>query len=179
MGLLALLSLGLAIAGPPSVLPGSAALQFTLPALNEETAMELVNKPSVALSDFAGLDPSYPHKATVLFFCSRAAGGDDLDALEQVARRYRGKSVQVVAILADTGALGPISDWVNGLQLTYPVLRDHHRVVSGRYGVSELPITYVIDASGDVFAAGNPKGGELEADLTAALDALLEGVVAP
>ena len=59
MGMFALLTLGIAFAGAPTVLPGTPALQFTLPAINEDTAMELVNKPTVALSDFAGVAPSY------------------------------------------------------------------------------------------------------------------------
>ncbi len=179
MGLLALLSLGLALAGAPSVLPGAPALQFTLPAVNEDTAMGLVNKPTVALSDFTGVDPAYPRAVTVLYFCSRKTGGDGLASLEAVARRYRGKDVQVIAILTDGGDLGPLADWVGGLGLSYPVLRDHHRVVAGRYGADELPITYIIDARGDVYAAGNPKGGDIEGELTATVDALLQAPASP
>lgn len=179
MGLFALVSLvltltgGLAMAGSPSVLPGSSALQFSLPAMNEDIALELVNKPSVALSDFAGFDASYPHRVTVLYFCTRSAGGEGLAALDQLARRYRGKDVQVVAILSDPGQMAPLSDWITGLALSYPVLRDHHKVVAGRYGISEYPVTYVVDAEGEVFAAGNPKGAELESELSAAVEAAL------
>jgi len=175
MGMFALLTLGIAFAGAPTVLPGTPALQFTLPAINEDTAMELVNKPTVALSDFAGLDPAYPHKVTVLYFCTRKAGGDGLTTLEQVARRYKGKEVQIVAILAEPGEVGPLADWVGGLGLSFPVLRDHHRIVTGRYGLDDLPVTYIVDGTGEVYAAGNPRGGDLETELVAGLDALLQG----
>ena len=174
MGMFALLTLGIAFAGGPTVLPGAPALQFTLPAINEDTAMDLVNKPTVALSDFAGLDPAYPHRVTVLYFCTRKAGGDGLTTLEQISKRYKGKDVQIVAILAEPGEVGPLADWVSGLGLTFPVLRDHHRIVTSRYGLDDLPVTYLVDASGDVYAAGNPRGGDLETELTAGLDALLE-----
>lgn len=179
MGLLALLSLGLAFAGAPSVLPGSPALQFTLPAVNEAVAMELVNKPTVALSDFAGFDPAYPHRAVVVWFCTRAAGGDSLVALEALTKHYRGKDVAVVAVLADGGEMGPLADWLGGLGLTYPVLRDHHRIVAGRYGVTDFPVAYVVDGGGDVFAVGNPKGAEVEAELMTAVNALLESAPQP
>lgn len=179
MGLVTLLSLslwsGLSWAGAPSVNVGAPALQFALPAVNEDTAMEVVNKPVVALSDFTGLDPAYPHKVTVVYFCSRKSGGDGLAALERVARRYRGKDTQIVAVLADSGELGNLSDWVTGLGLTFPVLRDQHRIVAGRYGLTELPVAYVLDASGDVFAVGNPSSADVEADVSAAIEALLQG----
>lgn len=179
MGLFTLLSLGLAFAGPPSVLPGAPALQFSLQAVNEETAMELVNKPVVALSDFAGLSPAYPRAVTVLYFCTRKDGGDGLAALERTVRRYRGREVQVVAILGDQGEMGPLADWLSGLDLSFPVLRDHHRIVSDRYGVSTWPLTFVIDGQGDVFAVGDPKGEQVEAELGQAVDALLAGAAAP
>lgn len=166
---------GLAHAGGPSVTPGSPALQFSLPAVNEDTVMGIVNKPTVALSDFAGLDPAYPHKVTVLYFCSKKSGGDGLAALERVARRFRGKDAQVIAVLADNGELGGLSDWVAGLGLTYPVLRDEHRIVAARYGLTDLPVVYVVDANGDVYAVGNPSSADLESELSAEIEALLQG----
>ena len=184
MGLVTLLSLELsacalsssaAFAGAPSVNVGAPALQFSLPALNDDLAMELVNKPNVALSDFTGLDPSYPRKVTVIYFCSRKSGGDGLAELERVAKRFRGKDTQVVAVLTDTGDLAGLSDWITGLALSYPVLRDQHHIVADRYGLSEMPVTYVLDAHGDVYAVGNPKGADLETELTAEIEGLLQG----
>lgn len=184
MGLVTLLSLalfsgalpsGVAWAGAPSVNVGEPALQFSLPALNDDTVMELVNKPSVSLADFAGVDAAYPRKVTVIYFCSRKSGGDGLAELERVAKRFRGKDAQIVAVLTDAGDVAGLSDWITGLGLTYPVLRDQHRIVAGRYGLSELPVTYVLDAAGDVFAVGNPKGADVETEVTAAIEALLDG----
>lgn len=177
MGLIsALLGIGLSFAGAPSVNVGSPALQFSLPSLNEDTTMALVNKPVVALSDFAGLDPAYPRQALILYFCTRSKGGDALPALERLAKKYRGKDTQFVAILGDRGELGDLSAWVAGQNVSFPVLRDQHRIVSGRYGIDEWPLTYVLDSQGDVFAVGNPSGGGVEAEVDAAVDALLNGV---
>lgn len=174
-GSLALLWMNLVFAGAPSVNVGAPALQFVLPAVNEQLAMDLVNKPTVALSDFAGLDPAYPRKGVVLYFCTRAKGGDALPELERVAKKARGKGVQIVVVLADKGEIADLSEWVTQQAVSFPVLRDNQRVVSDRYGISEWPLTFVVDSEGEVYAVGTPKAGEIEIELTAAVDALTGG----
>lgn len=178
MGLvLALLGISLSFAGAPSVNVGAPALQFSLPSLNEETTMALVNKPIVALSDFAGLETAYPRRAIVLYFFTRSQGGDGLAALERLGKKYRGKDVQFIGILSERGDLGEQSAWIAGQAVSFPVLRDQHRIVSGRYGIDTWPLTYVLDADGDVYAVGDPAGSAVESEVDLALDALLTGPV--
>lgn len=169
-----LLWAGLAMAGEGPVNIGAPALQFSLTAVNEPVAMDLVNKPTVALSDFAGVAPSYARDAVVLYFFDRRAGGDALASVERVARKYRGKNVQIVGILVDEAPMATLSEWVLGAEVSFPVLRDGHRLVAGRYGLDKLPVTYVLDGQGDVFAVGTPKAGSIESELESAIDAVLE-----
>lgn len=169
-----LLWAGLAHAGAPTVNLGAPALQFSLTAVNEDIAMELVNKPTIALSDFVGVDPAYPRKATVLWFFSRANGGPDFAVLDRVARKYRGKGVQVVAISTDAAPIAALAEWVGQTGVSFPVLRDNHQLVSGRYGLTDMPVAYVLDGDGDVFAIGTPGGASLEEELASAIEAVLE-----
>lgn len=164
----------LASAGDSPVNIGAPALQFSLTAINEPVAMELVNKPTVALSDFAGFAPAYSRDALVLYFFDRRSGGDAMASLERLARKYRGKNTQIVAILVDEAPMATLAEWVINAGVSFPVLRDGHRLVAGRYGLDKLPVAYVVDGTGDVFAVGTPGAGSLETELESAIEAVLE-----
>lgn len=161
-------------AAPPSVKIGGPAMQFTLSSINEEAAVAAAGKPSVALSDFAGITPANPMDLVVLWFFDKAHGGDGLEPLERVARRYRGQKVQIIAISADTVEIASVSNWIAPLNLSYPVLRDQYRVVHGRYGADELPLAVVVNGRGDVLSFGKPSADALESDLSATIDAELQ-----
>ena len=68
----------------------------------------------------------------------------------------------MLAISADQGDTATLTEWVESQRLGFPVLRDNHGVVTNRYGITELPITIVIDAEGRVFAIGQPMGDDAE-----------------
>lgn len=51
--------------------------------------------------------------------------------------------------------------------LTFPVVHDRGNVLSGRYRVSDLPITFVVDATGKVSWVGGP--AQTEEDLKRAV----------
>ena len=81
--------------------------------------------------------------------------------------------VRFVAIATDGGDMAALSEWVRKQKLTYPVLRDNHQIVSGRYGIGSLPWSYIIDGNGRIHAIGAPTPEELEAEVEASLGALL------
>ena len=174
------LMLGLAVATPAAMAAdtvisvGSPAMLFSLPAINEDAAMELVQRPRVSLTDFTGVSPLHESKAVVVHFFDQTRGGDDLATLNRLQRRYGGKGVQVVAISGDRGSMGSLSTWVEELKLSFPVVRDNHGVVQSRYQVNKLPMTVVIDGDGYIFAIGRPEGLEMEAALEAELAPLLQ-----
>lgn len=169
------LSAGRSAAAPPApkAVLGAPAPVFSLPALNEEAALEAAGRTQVGVTDFCGVRSGKPKAAVVLYFFDRSRGGDQLATLSRLQRRSGGKGLQVLGISTDVGDLGGLSTWVEGQKLTFPVLRDNHGVVSRRYGLSQLPLTIVVDADCDVFALGLPMGADVEPALEAELAPLL------
>ena len=159
---------------PLTVNVGEPALVFGLPALNEAQAVQTVNKAAVSLSDFVGVMPSYPRQAVLVHFFTRKSGTDTLKALHRVQKRNEAKGIQVVGVCACRGETQAHSDWVEAQNLNYPVVHDGYRVVSDRYGVTEFPITMVVDATGNVFAIGQPTGESAETELQSEVDGVLK-----
>jgi len=58
---------------------------------------------------------------------------------------------------------------VQSYGLTFPVVHDQGNVLAGRFRVSEMPVTFVVDAQGVVQWVGGP--GQDEEDLAAAIEA--------
>jgi len=173
MPALPLLAAAALAATPAPLSVGLHALLFSLPAINEDAAMEAVGRSQIGLSDFVGMDPPRQAKAVVVHFFDRDNGGGDLASLDRIQRRYGGRGVQVLGVSTDAGDMGGLSTWLEGQKLGYPVLRDNHQVVSGRYGIEKLPLTVVIDSEGYVFAIGQPRGEAVEAELQTELEPLL------
>ena len=165
-------TLGLAAPQPLSV--GAPAVVFTLPAINEDVAMELVRRPRVSMTDFTGIDASVPSKAVVVYFFSREEGGDGLAVLNRLQRRFGGKGAQFVAVSTDAVELGSLSTWLEQQKLGFPVVWDNHGVVRGRYAVDKLPMTVVIDGEGYLFAIGRPTLAEMEDEVAGELEPLLD-----
>lgn len=150
---------------------GAPALAFSLQAMNEQAAVAIVRQRTVTLGEMVGIQPAHPAAGVVLYFFDRPNGGEGLRPLNTLARRYRNQEVRFIAISLD--AEPEVADWVNGLKLDYPVLRDNHRIVADRYGVRETPMVVLVDADGMVFSAGAPAMMEIEASLDAEIKALL------
>jgi len=167
--LLALFGLSLAIPGP-NLHVGDSALLFSLPAINEEAALQAVARTDVALSDFTGVKPGFPAKVVVVHFLTREGGEAQLKALARLHKKYQSKGVRLVAILAGEGEIAAVSAWVETQRLDFPVLRDAHDIVVSRYGVRQFPTTFVVDNEGYVAAIGVAR-----ADLETSLDTVLQG----
>jgi len=171
-----LLMMGLtATAADPPAGPGVGqdALLFSLPAVNEEVAIDMVRNDHVSLGDLTGPLATYPSKAVVVYFFSRVDGSDGLPVLNRCHRKFGKEDVRFVAISTDTGDMAALGEWVSKQKLAYPVLRDNHQIVASRYGIASLPWSYIIDGDGRIHAIGAPTPEELEAEIEAALGALL------
>lgn len=165
-----LLSLAFAGTPGPALHVGDTAYLFTLPALNEDAALRAVARTSVALSDYTGVMPGFPAKGVVVHFMRKDGGEVQLQALARLSRKYDSKGIRFVAVLAGPGEIAAVSGWVEQQNPGFPVLRDAHDIVAGRYGITTWPTTFVVDSEGDVAAIGVPK-----ADLETSLDTVLAG----
>ena len=173
--LLLLIITGLIMASPEplSVSPGSPALVFELPAVNPSAALRAVNKDRISLTDVTGVLPTHPKRGVVLHFFSLTDSDKALKALDKLHQRYKNKDVLVLGICVSRGGLAQASSWVEARGLRFPVLHDPHGIVTTRYGVTQPPITVVVDAAGRIFAIGKPASGEVEKEIAAELDGLL------
>ena len=153
---------------------GSPARLFTLPAVNEDVAKSLINHDSVSLGDFIQPGARVPSSVVVLFFFDRGAGGADLVTLNRMARRNAKAKVQFLAISADQGESKAFAEWVALQELTFPVLRDAHGIVTTRYEIEKLPLTIIVDPNGRMVSIGNPTGTTLESELNAGISMLVD-----
>lgn len=154
---------------PMSVGVGAPALQFSLPAINEDAAISVVGRARVSLADLDGRD----HAGVVLYFFSRQQGGAELAALSRIQKRYGGRGVVVLGVCTEGGELGPLATWIEEQRLSFPILHDSHGVVASRYGVPGLPLTVLIDSKGNIFAIGRPDPSAVEAELDAEVAAMI------
>jgi peroxiredoxin len=173
LSLLMFIQLAAATPQPLTVGVGEPALVFGLPALNQAQAIESVKKASVSLSDFVGVMPAYSRQAVVVHFFSRKRGAGTLKDLHRLQKRNASKGVQVLGVCACRGENQALIEWAESQHLNFPVVHDGHGVVSQRYGVTEFPITMVVDAGGRVFALGQPKGETAEDEIQAEIDGVL------
>jgi peroxiredoxin len=134
-----------ALVAAPEVYVGHVAPLFTLGALNDGVATNLVGSTTVALSDFVGMRPKVASKAVVVAFVRRADGDAALQELARVHKRFNKRGVEVVAIVAGGLPIAEASAWTQKLDLPFPVLFDTFNVVTGRYGVASWPLTVVVD----------------------------------
>jgi peroxiredoxin len=173
LSLLMFIQLAAATPQPLTVGVGEPALVFALPALNQAQAVESVKKASVSLSDFVGVMPAHARQAVVVHFFSRKRGAGILKDLHRIQKRNESKGVQVLGVCACSGESQALVEWAESENLNFPVVHDGHRVVSQRYGVTEFPITMIVDAHGRVFAIGQPKGETAEEEVQAEVDGVL------
>lgn len=170
-----ILALGAALAAEPAagVPVGAAARAFSLPAINTSVAIDVAGTDDVSLFDFTGLGAPRAQAAVVVHFFEKAAGDEVLAGLSALDVAHN--DVQVIGVMSDPRGLSSVSAWVVKQDLAFPVLFDEHRVVFGRYGIKEPPVTLVIDGDGYVHAVGRPLGDGFAAELEGVLAPLLGG----
>lgn len=89
-----------------------------------------------------------------------------LPAAEKLHRKH--PEVTFVGVSEDEYA-SDAQALIDGFGLSFPVVHDQGNVLAGRFRVSEMPVTFVVDAQGVVQWVGGP--GQDENDLAAALAA--------
>jgi peroxiredoxin len=140
----------------PSAAP--AAPDFILPDLSGKT---------VRLRDFRG-------KVVVLnlwaTWCTPCVA--EMPTLETLWKRMAGRDLVLLAVNQDERTDG-VRGWVDGQELTFPVLLDPRAQVAHDYGVSGYPETFVIDRNGRVVHHHIGFRDWSEPEIVAALEHLL------
>jgi peroxiredoxin len=90
-----------------------------------------------------------------------------LPAVENLSREL--ESVQFIGVSEDERR-ATAESLVERYRLSFPVVHDAGQVLSGRYRVSDLPSTFVIDRHGNVRWVGGAE--QTEADLKRAIEAM-------
>ena len=107
------------------------------------------------------------HVVVIKFFAKYCAPcRRTLPALEAIHER---RDDLVVIGVAEDDALSDANAVVSQYGLTFPVIHDGGQQLSGRFGVSAIPITFLVDRAGSVFWVGGPEA--TDEDLRAAIDA--------
>jgi thiol-disulfide isomerase/thioredoxin len=85
-------------------------------------------------------------------------------------QRFAVENPKVVVVgIAEDERESDVRELVQAYGLTFPVIQDTGNALSGRFRVTDLPITFVADPSGRVRWVGGP--GQTEAQLEAAVSA--------
>jgi peroxiredoxin len=136
---------------------GSRAINFWLKPINGQamestTSAQKIKRPTMGLDQYVGERADYPAKGVVLTFFANycVACKKELPELQKLFSQYRTKGLMVIAINTDSDPkeLEEATKFVHAEGLTFPVLKDSLQVVRRRYGVSQYPATFVIDAGG-------------------------------
>jgi len=109
--------------------------------------------PPFSLSDISGKTWRFPDdlkgKVVVVRFwadwCKSCA--EEMPVIERVYNKYRDKGLVILAVNIGQER-DAVAKFANGIKISYPVLLDPGAVVTKRYGVTGLPITFIIDRSG-------------------------------
>ncbi len=90
----------------------------------------------------------------------------EMPHLVNIYNRYKDKGFLTVGIDLDSFGTKRVVKFVEGLdfKITYPIVIDKQRQVAGKYGVSVLPTTIIIDKTGKVtyYHVGYAPGDEAE-----------------
>ena len=70
--------------------------------------------------------------------------------METLYRRLKDQDFVMLAVSQDENGATAVQPFVEQMKLTFPVLLDSKGLVSGRYGVTGYPETFVIDREGKV-----------------------------
>ncbi len=73
----------------------------------------------------------------------------EMPTLETLWKAMAGKDLVLLAVNQDE-ATGGVRDWVDGRELTFPVLLDPRAQVAHEWGVTGYPETFVVDRTGRI-----------------------------
>ena len=79
---------------------------------------------------------------------------NEMSRVDQIYRKYEGKGIRIITI--HTGRTRKVAeDFASMLKIKYPVLLDPDSKTAKRYGVSQLPCTFILDRDGVIRAKIN------------------------
>ena len=136
---------------------GFAAPDFTL---------ETLDGPAMTLSDLRGQVVLINFWTT---WCPPCRA--EMPAIQEVYDQYRDQGFTVLAVdLMESDA--QVMDFVEEMELTFPILMDRDEGVSERYRIKSIPTTYFVDRSGviqDIVIGGPMPHAFIETKVTALL----------
>lgn len=112
--------------------------------------------PAVELERFEGGRLQFPvayegHVVLIHFWADWCAlCRDELLGSEPLYRRYRDQGLEVLAINLQQPR-ETVRSYLAGLDISYPVLLDSSGEMARRYGVSALPLVYLLDRQGRLY----------------------------
>jgi peroxiredoxin len=76
---------------------------------------------------------------------------NEMSRIDRIYRKYEGRGIRIVTI--HTGGTRKVAeDFASMLKIKYPVLLDPDSKTAKRYGVSQLPCTFILDRDGTIRA---------------------------
>ena len=144
----AMLALASACGGPPPPSVPSALLAQALPDFRRPT----IDGPTVDTQAARGQVVVVKFFAKYCEPCKRT-----LPAAEELHRAN--PDVLFIGVAEDERA-SDVREVVQAHGLSFPVVHDVSNVLSGRYRVTEMPMTFVANARGEVFWVGGPENTE-------------------
>jgi len=147
LGAIVLIGSTLAVAHAPEL------HQFRLVAFNRPFpappfSVPDLNGSETALADFLGKVVLLNFWATWCVPCVK-----EMPAMERLYQEFKNRPFTVVAVSTDEEGAEKVSAFARKLGLTFSILLDADSQVSKRYGVKELPSSFLIDPQGRVIAA--------------------------
>jgi len=129
----------------------------------------------VQLDDLCGLRPGKTEAVVVLFI----DGDVDVLGADPVGnwyRKYHKDGLEVVVVSVERNP-SVFASKVLRAKPRYPVLDDRHRVVARRYGVANVPFSFLLNSECRVLGFDHKSAVEAAAELTAAIEELVRGKV--
>jgi tetratricopeptide (TPR) repeat protein len=123
--------------------PFAHAISIPLGGVAPDFTLNTIDGKAVSLSE-------YKEKIVVLIYWETGQGRSllALEDGEDIFRRYKGKGVQVIGLIAEPENQEEIRRIVKKYEIDFPVLLDPNREVYGDYGVRVYPSTVIIDRNG-------------------------------
>jgi peroxiredoxin len=147
--LLLLLLIAPAVAGAhPAERHGADLVHFSKPVLAPEFQAPTPDNAVLRLADYRGKVVLLNFWATWCPPCIQ-----EMPSMQRLYARLAPQGLVVLGVSLDEDGAKRVIPFLARLKLTFPVALDPEQEIAGRYGASNLPMTFLIDPEGKVIAA--------------------------